>query len=76
MPIECSPNELQSASKCFCLSEKQSQAAMLYLLNQISGLNLTPAELASRSACFCMGEKATKAAEAYLMCQIASAAGA
>jgi len=49
---------------------------MLYLLNQISGLNLTPAELASRSACFCMGEKATKAAEAYLMCQIASAAGA
>jgi hypothetical protein len=52
------------------MPEKQSQAAVLYLLNQISGLNLTKSELAARSACFCMGEKASKAAELYLMCEI------
>ena len=45
---------------------------MLYLLNQISGLNLTPAQLAKNSACFCLNAKASKAAELYLLCSIAN----
>lgn len=46
---------------------------MIYLLNQISGLNLTPEQLAANSKCFCMGEKSANAAITYLLCQIASA---
>ena len=76
MAIDFDPNAIAEASKCFCLPEPAARAAMLYLLNQISGLNLTPAQLAENSKCFCLNAKASKAAELYLMCQIAAAAGA
>lgn len=74
--ISCDPAAVAKASACFCGPEESQRAQMLYLLLQISGLNLTPAQLAEKSKCFCFEEKAGKAAELYLLCQIASAAGA
>ncbi len=70
--ISCDPAAVAKASACFCLEEPAARAAMLYLLNQISGLNLTPAQLAKNSACFCLNAKASKAAELYLLCSIAN----
>ena len=74
--IDCDPAAIAEAAKCFCLPEPAARAATLYLLNQISGLNLTPAQLAENSKCFCLNEKASRGAELYLLCQIANAAGA
>jgi hypothetical protein len=70
--MNCDPAAVAKASACFCLPEKESRAALLYLLNQISGLNLTPAQLAKNSSCFCLNAKAAKAAELYLLCAIAN----
>jgi hypothetical protein len=76
MPLTCDPAALDQAAVSYALTEKQARAARLYLLNQISGLNLTPAQLAANSACFCLTEQASDAAELYLLCAIASKAGA
>lgn len=43
---------------------------MLYLLNQISGLNLTPKQLADNAKCYCFDAKTTDAVMAYLLCAI------
>lgn len=69
MAIECDPKSLAEAAKCYCFNEPASRAAMLYLLNQISGLNLTPKQLAENSKCFCMNERESNAAITYLLCQ-------
>lgn len=76
MPINCDPVAIDQSAASFAFTEKQARAAKLYLLNQISGLNLTPAQLAANSACFCLPERASDAAELYLLCTIAATAGA
>jgi hypothetical protein len=48
---------------------------MVYLLNVLSGLNLTPKELASRSACYCAQRNVQESEITYLLCQMANAAG-
>lgn len=68
----CDPATVAKASACFCLEEPAARAAMLYLLNSISGLNLTPAQLAANSKCYCLNAKASKAAELYLLCAISN----
>lgn len=70
--MNCDPAAVAKASACFCLTEPQARAAMLYLLNNISGLNLTPSQLAANSKCFCLESKSAKAAELYLLCAIAN----
>ena len=73
MPIACEPDAIATASKCFCFPEKEHRGAVVYLLNQISGLNLTPDQLAAASAKFQMNEKSSEAAMLYLVCNIANA---
>lgn len=50
---------------------------MIYLLNVISGLNLTPAQLAASAACYnCIPEDLWRAEVTYLLCSISSKVGA
>ena len=70
MPVSCLPTDIANASACYCLPEKESRGAMLYLLNQISGLNLTPKQLADNAKCYCFDAKTTDAVMAYLLCAI------
>lgn len=72
MPEINEPDAVATASACWCLSEPAARAATLYLLNRISGLNLTPKQLAEASKCYCLNSKATDAAELYLLNTIAN----
>lgn len=54
------------------MDEVAYRGSLLYLLNSISGLNLTPNQLAAESKCWCLDEQAFKAAELYLLCAIAN----
>lgn len=76
MPIACDPAAIAEASKCFCMSEPASRAAMLYLLAQIAGDTSTPAELAAAARGY-LGtpENVWRAEVSYLLCQIASSGG-
>lgn len=76
--ISCDPNELLEASKCYCFGDtKAAQGVEIYLLNVISGLNLTPNQLLENSKCFCGFDKKTaEAAKLFLLCAAAQAAGA
>ena len=69
---ECTPTAVAAASKCWCMDEVAYRGSLLYLLNSISGLNLTPNQLAAESKCWCLDEQAFKAAELYLLCAIAN----
>ena len=72
MPENCDPDALARASACYCFTPKQSDAAIIYLLNRISGLNLDPDTLARNAKCFCMTKQQSRAVIAYLLCRIAS----
>lgn len=75
--ISCDKNDLVEASKCYCFDRNTADSVMIYLLNVISGLNLTPNELAENSKCYCFSNtKTTEAVKVYLLCQAANAAGA
>lgn len=76
MAISCDPNALAAASACYCSDEALQRAEMIYLLNAISGLNLTPAQLAARAACYCAPEDLWRGEVTYLLCAAAKAAGA
>lgn len=77
--ISCDKNDLAKASKCFCYADqRQIDAIMIYLLNVISGLNLTPNQLALNAVPF-MGisdQRQIEAIKLYLLCAAADAAGA
>ena len=72
--MSTTPNQVAIAAGAYQgLSEGQSLAAMVYLLNQISGLNLTPEQIAKNSACYmCSDQGALLAQIVYLLNQIAS----
>ena len=70
--MDCDPAAIAKASACFCLPGKEARGALLYLLNSISGLNLTPSQLAANSKCFCLNAKSAKASELYLLCAISN----
>jgi cytochrome c oxidase assembly protein Cox11 len=74
--IDCTPNALLEASKCFCFPEqKLRDGAMIYLMLVISGLNLTPKQLLEASKCYCFGDqRAARDALLYLTCAAANAA--
>lgn len=73
MPVDCSPAGLAQSSKCFeCLSVQTLLASQTYLLNVISGLNLSPQELANRAACYRCLDGMHAEIQDYLLCQIAN----
>jgi hypothetical protein len=74
--ISCDPSALAALSACYCFDQVATDAATLYLLNAISGLNLSPTQLAANSKCFCLDKAATEAAKLYLLCAISSKVGA
>lgn len=50
---------------------------MIFLMNRISGLNLTPEQILEQSKCFCFGDRQVQqAALIYLTCAAANAAAA
>jgi len=50
---------------------------IIYLLNVISGLNLTPQQLMANSACMkCIPQGMQSEVQTYLLCQIATSVGA
>lgn len=71
MPIACDAQSLSDAAKCFdCLPVHLHLAVQTYLLNVISGLNLTPQQLANNAACYRCLEGMQEEVQAYLLCQI------
>lgn len=72
--IDCSdPNALLEASKCYkCIPEGMTAEVMIYLLNVISGLNLTPQQLMDNAACYkCIPKGMQDAVMTFLLCNIA-----
>jgi hypothetical protein len=72
MPENCEPDALAAAAACYCFTPKQSDAVTIYLLNRISGLNLSPDDLARNAKRFCFDRKTAAAVKNYLLCQIAN----
>lgn len=70
--IDCNPAAIAAASKCFCLPEKEANAAIVYLLAQIAGDTSTPSELAAKAKCYCFNKRTSEAVITYLLCQIAN----
>lgn len=70
--INCDPAALAKAAACYCSTEQQQLADIVYLLKQIAGNTMTPAQLAQASACFCSDKKTQYANITYLLCQISS----
>jgi hypothetical protein len=75
--INCDPNALAAASACYCGPEDLQRAEIIYLLNAISGLNLTATQLAAASCGYnCIPQDLAWAEITYLLCANAKAAGA
>lgn len=78
MAVNCDPNSLAQASACMkCIPPGMQNEVIIYLLNVISGLNLTPQQLMANAACLkCIPQGMQSEVQTYLLCQIATAAGA
>lgn len=73
MAISCTANDLAANSECYKkISQGDRDAVMIYLLNNISGLNLTPDQLISAAACYAerIEPHMQGAVIMYLLCQI------
>lgn len=72
MPISCEPADLLDAAACFkCIPAGEQNAVMIYLLNVISGLNLTPQQLMDQAVCYnCIPVGMQAEVQTYLLCQI------
>jgi hypothetical protein len=55
-----------------CIPPGMMPAVQIYLLNVISGLNLTPAQLIDAAKCFECARGMFPEIEAYLLCNIAN----
>lgn len=76
MPISCEPNALLAASACMkCIPTGTQNEVIIYLLNTISGLNLTPQQLVDAARCYkCVPAGMQAEVQTYLLCQIANTA--
>lgn len=75
MALNCDPDALAQAAKCFtCLDATQRKAVKIYLLATLAGTSTDPNVLAEAAKCF-VGLSAVqeRAIESYLLCQIANA---
>lgn len=70
--INCDPASLVDAAKCFeCIPRGMEGPVTIYLLNQISGLNLTPAQLVDAAKCNrCIPPGQQNEIIIWLLCQI------
>lgn len=74
MAVDCTPNALVEASRCFdCLTPDQKQSVIAYLLAVIAGGSTDPTTLLENARCFqgCLTIGQLKAIQVYLLCQIA-----
>lgn len=65
---------IAEAAACFCLDERTSRAAIIYLLRNISGNTMTASQLVAASVCYCYDHRTSQAVTAYLLSQILDAA--
>ena len=76
MAVNCAPESLAEASKCFmCLSGDQREAVKVYLMCVIAGVDPDPQTLIEQAKCFnsCVPTGMHKAIQTYLLCQILNA---
>lgn len=78
MAINCDSQSLTTAGHDYCCIPTSLHAeVIIYLLNQISGLNLTPQELMANATDFRVIPKGMEEpVMLYLLCQISDAVGA
>lgn len=76
--VDCDPNALLAASKCFkCIPVGEQGAVMLYLLAIIAGETTDPDLLLAKAKCFkCIPPGMQGPVMNYLLCQIATIEGA
>ena len=75
MPVQITdPAALVTAAACYkCIPAGMQPEVQIYLLNVISGLNLSPAELMERSACYkCIPQGQLLEVQVMLMNEIAN----
>lgn len=72
MSIDCDPNALMQAAKCFsCIPKGSQEEVMVYLLAQIAGGSTDPATLMQEAKCFkCIPKGELEEVMAYLLCQV------
>lgn len=72
MAISCEPKDLMESAKCYStIPTGKQMEVMIYLLNQISGLDLTPKELMEAAKCYETIPPGTQLAViSYLLCQL------
>ena len=70
--ISCSASDLAAVSQCLeCLTPPQKQAAIIYLLCQLAGVEANPVTLATLAAPFmAMNKTQMTATQNYLLCTI------
>jgi hypothetical protein len=78
MAVDCTPNSLEEAAKCFkCIPKGMQSEVMIYLLATIAKESLDPTTLMAKAACFkCIPAGMQSEVQTYLLCQIATASGA
>lgn len=73
MAINCDPESLAAAAKCFqCLNEVSREAVNTYLLAVIAGGSTDPETLAQQAAAFQGLQGRHLQVQDYLLCQIAN----
>lgn len=75
MALDCSPEVLAEAARCYaCIPAQDKEAIKIYLLSVLAGLDNIPVEdLVIRAKCYsCIPARQQKGVENYLLCQIAS----
>lgn len=72
MPVSCEPKELMESAKCYeTIPMGKQMEVMIYLLNQISGMDLTPKQLMEEAKCFeTIPPSKQQEVIAYLLCQV------
>jgi|SRR5579872_5103493 len=70
------PNSIAKAAAAFGgLDDRPLRQAMVYLLAQILGTNMTPNQIANASSCYCGDDKALMMMAVYLLSQILANGG-
>jgi hypothetical protein len=75
MAVDCTPNGLAEAAKCFtCLPSATQTEVQTYLLAVIAGGSLDPNTLIEQAKAFQgIGQSALLEVQTYLLCQIVNA---
>lgn len=71
--MDCTPGTLLTAAKCFsCLTPKQLDMVMTYVMAVAAGGSTDPIVLLGQAKCFaCLNDKQIEMVKVYLLCQLA-----